>query len=370
MVALSPSDEWICFTDDAAAARLDLQAPTVSVVRVRQRVAPTRAAAADGYRKPLDMLRFTMAVWRNRPDVFFSPSVYTYFPLPPGLPAVVAIHDAIPERFPRLTLPGLRARLFWKWKTRLAIAQSKTVLTVSEFSAREIAGRLGVPRGRIRVVPEAPAAGYRPGGTSEIEAVARRYGLDPARPWFIYVGGFNPHKRVDTIVRAHAEITKDAAGQGAQLALVGTTDADVFHGNVQEIRDLARACGTEDRVIWTGFVPDADLRHLYSGATALVIVSEAEGFGLPAVEAAACGAPVIATTESPLPGILAGGGFFVNPGDVAAIGTAMGNLLRDSRLRQAMGAQAQARAMVLSWAEAAKLTLDALRQAGRGESVA
>jgi glycosyltransferase involved in cell wall biosynthesis len=147
------------------------------------------------------------------------------------------------------------------------------------------------------------------------------------------------------------------------LLLVGTLSEDVFHGNVDEIRATVLAAGTEALVHWTGFVPDDELRHLHSGATALVLVSEAEGFGLPAVEAAACGTPVIATVESPLPELLAGGGFFVKPGDTAALADAMVRLLSEPALRRAMGEHALEAARALSWSDGARAALDALGEA-------
>ncbi len=146
MVAAAPEREFVFFADAAAAERFDITAANVRLWRVDSRESPTTAAAADSYRSPIDMLRFTRAVRRARVDVFYSPSVYTYFPLPPGLPAVVTIHDAIAERYPELTLPTRRARLFWWMKVRLAIAQARLVLTVSDFAAREIVERLGVRR--------------------------------------------------------------------------------------------------------------------------------------------------------------------------------------------------------------------------------
>ena len=113
-------------------------------------------------------------------------------------------------------------------------------------------------------------------------------GVPAGEPWFTYVGGFNPHKRVDSLVRAHARLIA-MGGPRAHLLLVGSLTEDVFHGNVAEIREAIAASGTSALVHWTGFVPDDRLRCLHSGATAVLLVSASEGFGLPAVEAAACG---------------------------------------------------------------------------------
>ena len=110
-------------------------------------------------------------------------------------------------------------------------------------------------------------------------------------------------------------------------------------------------------------MPDDELRHLLSGAVALVLPSESEGFGLPAVEAAACGVPVIATTESPLPQLLAGGGIFTAPRDELALGAAMRRLATDEPHRRTLAAGALARAGTLSWTSSARAALDALVEA-------
>jgi glycosyltransferase involved in cell wall biosynthesis len=180
--------------------------------------------------------------------------------------------------------------------------------------------------------------------------------------WLIYVGGFNPHKHVDAIVRAHAAVARESA-EPPHLLLVGTIDKDVFHGDQASIRRAITEAGTGALVHWTGFVPDDELRHLHSGAVALVLPSANEGYGLPAVEAAACGAPVIATTASPLPQLLAGGGIFVKPGDDAALIAALRQMLSDEPARLRMGERARERAAALSWPRAAEAALAALRQA-------
>jgi glycosyltransferase involved in cell wall biosynthesis len=363
MVRLAPGDEFVCFVDARARERIE-PAPNVRLVEVAQSASPTAAAAADGSRAPADMLRFSRAVWRERPNVFFSPSVYTYFPLPPALAAVVTVHDAIADRFPELTLPSRRARLFWRLKVGLALHQARLVLTVSEFAAREIAEVLGVPRARIRVAVEAPAAAYRPSETpADVAAAAARAGLPAAVRWFAYVGGFNPHKHVDLIVRAHAELVRAAPDAPPFLLLVGKVEGDVFHGAQAAIRAAIAECGTARYVCWAGFVPDEELRHLLSGAIALLLPSENEGFGLPAVEAAACGAPVVATTASPLPELLAGGGFFVAPRDLPALTDAMRRLAGDEPARRIMGARALEGARALSWERGAGAALGALREA-------
>ena len=363
MASLAPGDEFVCFLDERARERFMLTQANVTPVVVHQRVSPTRAAGAGSSRSVRDMLRLTNAVRRERLDVFFSPCVYTYFPLPPGLRAVVTIHDAIAERFPELTVPNRRARWFWNAKVALAIRQARIVLTVSDYSADDIARVLRVPRGRIRVALEAPAYEYRLETTdAEVATAAVGAGLGAGDRWLVYVGGFNPHKHVDVLVRAHAAAVRDMASPPA-LLLVGTTDGDVFHGAQALIRDAIREVGAQGIVRWLGFLPDDQLRPLLAGAVAALLPSAAEGFGLPAVEAAACGTPVIATTESPLPALLEGGGLFVPPGDECALEAAIRRLLDDEPARLAMGAIARRRAAALTWSAGARSALGALRDA-------
>ncbi len=362
LVALAPEHRFVCFGDQRAFEAFPLVAPNVEHVVVALDESPTLAAAADGARSPRDMLRLTRAVWRVAPAVFFSPSVYTYFPLPPRQRAVVTIHDAIAERFPELTLPSPRARLFWRLKVGLALRQATVVLTVSQYAKRDIARVLRVPPGRIRVAVEAPAEAYAPTSAREAATQARLFGVPQGAPWFTYVGGFNPHKRLDLIIRAHATLARESA-RPPHLLLVGATNGDVFFGESGKLRALIALLGTEALVHWTGFVPDETLRALHSGAVANLLPSECEGFGLPAVEAAASGAPVIATIESPLPELLEGGGIFVPPGDEEALTTAMRRLLIDVPFRDACAATALARARALTWTAGARATLDALVEA-------
>jgi glycosyltransferase involved in cell wall biosynthesis len=360
MVAQAPEDTFVFFADELARSQFDLETGNAEVVSVAVRESPTTAASASSRRRLADLWRMTRAVAKHKPDVFFSPSVYSYFPLPVGQRAVVAIHDAIAERYPLLTLPSWRARLFWKLKVGLAVRQAALILTVSEFSKRDISERLQVPIARIRVAGEAPAAAYRPSDAAEIEEAASRLQLPPGARWFLYVGGFNPHKRVTSIVEAHARLVREDGDSAPYLLLVGDPDADAFLKDVGRIREMIAELGTGHRVLWTGFVPDEELRHLHSGALALVLPSEVEGFGLPAVEAAACGTPVVATTESPLPEILKGGGIFVPPGDDQTLLGALRLFTKDEALRREMGRRALERAGELSWDAGASAALSAI----------
>jgi glycosyltransferase involved in cell wall biosynthesis len=184
----------------------------------------------------------------------------------------------------------------------------------------------------------------------------------PEVPYFLYVGGFNPHKNVAGLVRAFAAAS---SGTQARLVLVGDYEGDLFHQDLANIRaEIARA-GIEARVHWTGFVPDAELRFLYAGSLAIVLPAFEEGFGLPAAEAAACGAPCIATLESALPEVLPGGGFFFDPRDSRQLEAGLRRALEAPAERDAWAKAALAAATALSWEATARALREALEATAR-----
>jgi alpha-1,3-rhamnosyl/mannosyltransferase len=362
LVECAPEHEFLCVGDRAAFEALPLTAANVRHVVVPQDVPPTDAASADGYRSIRDIWRLTRATARLEADVFFCPSVYTYFPLRPSQRALVTVHDAIAERFPELTLPSARARLFWRLKVGLAVRQASLILTVSDYAAAQVAAAHRLPASRLRVAVEAPADCYYPAAPAEVTEARQAAGVPEGAAYFTYVGGFAPHKRLDVILRAHAALVRQG-DPTPHLLLVGRLVGDAFLTSRSELLALIEELNTGRYVHWTGFLPDAAVRGLHTGAVASLLVSESEGFGLPAVEAAACGTPVIATTESPLPQLLAEGGLFVAPGDETALIEAMGQLLKTPHEARSLGRGARDAAARMTWRRTAEATLAALQEA-------
>ena len=244
---------------------------------------------------------------------------------------------------------------------------SIALVTVSEWSRRSLSDYFGVPADRIHVIPEAPSRVFREGvARSAAPACLSQSGWPDGRTYFVYVGGFNPHKNLHRLVRAFARAAGEHPAVDVGLLMVGDFAGDNFHADLDALRAEIERLGVGGRVHFPGFVPDDDLRTLYSDALALVIPSLEEGFGLPAVEAAACGTPCVATQNSPLPELLAGGGLFVAPTDEAALAGALSRLLDDEALCKELGATAHERASALTWEAAAQAAREALSAVARG----
>lgn len=287
---------------------------------------------------------------------------YFASPLFPAVPTVVTIHDLIP-----LILPAYRGSLRVRLYTRLVTAaarKAEAIITVSQASQRDIVRCLHIPPERIHVTYEAAGEAFQPmEDEAQLTAIRQKYAL-PER-YLLYLGGFDKRKNLFTLLRAFALlVNKQQAGGGKQAKLVIAgqlpgRDSPLF----PDPRRWVRGLGVEERVIFTGWVPEEDKPALYSGATAFVFPSLYEGFGLPAVEALACGTPVIASNRSSLPEVVGEGGILVEPTDVEALAEAMEVLLVDDTLRAELRQRALAQAAKFSWKQMALETLAVYRKA-------
>ncbi len=357
--------EYVLFLDDHTAAKLGpLAARTVEIPTT---AGQADAASATGRRGISDMLRMGRAVAGEGLDIMYFPSVYSYYPVLSRVPVVVGFHDTIAERYGQVVFPSFATRLAWNAKVALARFQSRALITVSEWSRDSLAEVFNVPKSRIFVTPEAASDAF---AVRHEEARKRAWlaerGLQQDLAYFIYVGGFNPHKNLHRIIEAFARCCQGTPDRDLGLILVGDYEGDNFFADVDLLRKEIARHGLESRVHFAGFVPDDDLRPLHEGALALLIPSLEEGFGLPAVEAAACGAPCVATRNSPLPQLLEGGGIFVDPERTDELTTALLSLANDEELRSKLAATALERSNLLTWKVTADSTRDALEAIAGG----
>jgi glycosyltransferase involved in cell wall biosynthesis len=271
----------------------------------------------------------------------FFPSTYGFYPVWNAGRVVVTIHDALTRRHPELVFPTRRGRFFWDCKENLALWRADRLVTVTETARRDVETHYRVPD-RLRpiaIIPEGPSPAFRKLPVSD--GVLRRHGIDPARRFVLYVGGLSPHKNLLRLTRAFAEAVRDQ--DDVDLMLVGD-HADVFHTHLPEIRSAIVSAGVAGRVLLPGYVPDDDLVHLYNRAVVLAQPSLWEGFGLPPVEAMACGTPVAASTAGSLPEVVGEAGSFFEPTDEPAMSKVLQRFLADPAFREDLAERALARA--------------------------
>lgn len=316
---------------------------------------PVDGASAGSRRRIGDMFALGKTARAEPCDVFFFSSVFSYFPYFGRGRVVLVIHDAIAERHPREVFPDFRSRMFWNIKTRLAIHEADQLVTVSEYSRREIADVFRLSEDSISVVSESASPIFVQAFGQALDAGAREsIGLGEDEKYFIYVGGFAPHKNLDRMIRAYGGLCEAHPEEAPALVMVGEIDKQTFMSNIKDLQGLIDRLGLSRRVHFPGFVADEELAPLYANAVGLLLPSLREGFGLPAVEAAAAGTPVIATRNSPLPEVLEGGGIFVEPTSDGDLADALKIFTTQSAERDKMARAARERATALSWTDSAR----------------
>ena len=352
--------EYVLLVDSDTAARAAL--PSGARIRVVATSKPPAEAAAEGsYRRIADVWRFARAARTESLDAFLFPSLQTWFPVR-GTAVVVGVHDTISDDLPELAFPSRRDRVLWQLKQRLAIRGADRLFAVSEASRSAVAARFGLPQESIAVVPEAPDPVFSPRAPEDVEEAAAGIGA-PAR-YILFAGGISPHKNVTGLVRAYAALTARVADAPA-LVLAGSLEDEVYATAAESVRGHIAQLGLNGHVLLPGFVSDEVLARLYSGAALVVNPSLGEGFGLPAVEAAACGAPLVLSDLPAHRESLGDAALYVSPGDDVGLADALVRLLGDAQLRDDLATRARARVARLSWDDAATALGSLLREAAR-----
>jgi glycosyltransferase involved in cell wall biosynthesis len=322
--------------------------------------APSQAASARSRRRFRDMISMGRAVARSGIDLMYFPSTYSFFPVWNVGKLVVTMHDTLPLTHPGLVFPNLAGRVAWRLKEIVAARRADRIVTVSEASRRALLLWSGWPAQKFRVITEGPDPIFRPRAPDPAgDEILRRFDVARDQRYLLYVGGLSPHKNLLRLIKAFAAITQN----DVKLLLTGDLN-DVFHTHIPQIRAAIAAHRLETRVILTGFVPDDDLVFLYNRAYALVQPSLLEGFGLPAVEAMACGTPVISSQAGSLPEVVGPAGVYFDPMEVGSIASAIQYLLNDRAKRDELAAIAPMRAAIFSWDESARALLDCFDEFG------
>jgi glycosyltransferase involved in cell wall biosynthesis len=349
---LDKENEYICYVDSLE--KLEDISDHVEIRYVAASTPAALAASSTSRRSLGDMWKMSRAMSDPKLDILLFPTVYTYVPVLSPAKKVVFIYDAIPEIYPELTLPHKQARLFWQIKSSMARRQADTIVTISEYSKKILARKFNLSDRTIQVVDGANDPIFRVlNGSMSMEQL-KPYGIPTGGRLVIYLGGFGPHKNVLGLVRSFSKLANTPEYQDIYLVLVGEYRNEIFHSQITEIQHEIHRAGVTERTIFTGYMPDDQVVVLMNAATVLVLPSLMEGIGLPALEAAACGCPVIATRESPLPEMLGEGAVFINPQDPNDLTSALRRVLDSSEIRATLRTKGLEATSNLSWERSAR----------------
>ncbi len=347
LVAEDGENEYLFFVDRETAETDEFPARVQKIV-TQTEFSPTQAASADGSRSAKDLWAMSREVLKHKLDIFFSPAVYSYFPIFNRTKIIVTLHDVIADHHPELIFPNKKSQMFWKLKQNIAIRQAHLILTVSEHSKEQIIEYFRLPESRLRVITEAARAVFTVLPHDEqMNEILRRHNLKPNEKFLLYVGGISPHKNLNTLIDAFQRL------DDIKLVLVGDYKDDPFFSAYPALKKQVEELGLTDKVIFAGFVEDVDLAHLYNAATLVVLPSLEEGFGLPAVEAMACGTPVAASNRGSLPEVLGAAGVFFEPQDVENMVAVINQILNDDAQREEMSRTGLNRSKQFMWKKAA-----------------
>lgn len=279
------------------------------------------------------------AVYRDRPDVLHVQYAGPLLPLPSGCSLVATIHDVsfvdVPEFF------SLADRTLLRLGVGRTIRQARRVITVSEFSKARLMKAYGIPEDKIQVIYNAAGSEFRP---------ALHPGDRPNPPYIVMVADLSVRKNQVNLIRAFSAF---ARRYPHHLMLAGRDSA-----TSGPIREAARLSEAYNRIHFLGYVPDQELPRLYQQADLCVYPSLYEGFGLPVVEAMACGTPVVTSRASALLEVAGGAALLANPRDPADLCQAMEAAIRDRERWRRAGLLRAAR---FSWSDAARRTVEAYR---------
>lgn len=346
LIQLTAGFKFYLFTDEPAKVlSLSLTEGSFEIVQVASRL-----ALRDHF--------FLRRVMKQLPlDIFFHPDNTEFLFCHEH--SVVVIHDLIPWLFPNLVLSSeiflnLRQRFYLKLQEKAILKSAAKIITVSNSSREDIIKVLGVDPDQVAVTYEGIDESFKPAtDRSRIQEIVRRYHLPPV--FIFYLGGLDDRKNLLRLIHAFAKVVEE---RRIFLVIGGSTSESETEGRNSFLslkREINRL-GLSALVIFTGFIAEEDLPLLYGQAQLFVYPSIYEGFGLPPLEAMACGVPVVASNSSSLPEVCGEAALLVNPYETGEFSSAIKILLSDEGLRQDYIRKGLSRSALFRWPEVARKT--------------
>lgn len=272
------------------------------------------------------------------------------------IPVVVTIHDLAFERMPETFTR--RGSFQLKLTVRRTAKKAARIATVSEYSRQDLLDIYKLPPEKVVVTYNGVESIFtpQPSVPNEAEEIRRRFGV--SRDYLLAVGSLQPRKNMVRLIRAYARLRSEREDFTAQMVVVGRK-----LWLASEIFDEVKRQRWADDVILTGYVADEDLPPLYRAARAFVYPSLFEGFGLPPLEAMACGTPVVTSDVSSLPEVTGDAALLIDPTDEQALANALIEIVNNERLRAELREKGIAQAKKFAWRDAAEKTLRLYQEA-------
>lgn len=342
VVAVAPEHEYLLILPPEGEQEIELHGRHVETI-----------ASATPYYSLREQAELPRLLRRHSVDLLHSP--HFNMPLAPPCPTVVTVHDVIYLAC-RHDLPSRLGRLYYLAMMAASVRLADRVITVSEFSRREIVRYLKVDAARIDVIHSGvDAAVERVTDARRLEAVRSRYRISGSN-YILYTGIYKPRKNHAALLHAFREFLK--SGGCATLVVAGPLGE-----GEGELRCLANNLGIDENVVFTGFVPDSDLPSLYSGARVYACPSLYEGFGFTVLEAMACGVPVVCSALTSLPEVAGDAALYADPQSPGEFASALRQAFFDEDLRQRLIEKGIHNRRRFDWHRAAQATLAVYQRA-------
>lgn len=339
LLSVAPEHEYLLILPPDAGGLIDARGANVEKI--------STAVKCYSVREQIEIPR---VLRRHKADLLHSP--HFNIPLMCPCPVVATIHDVIYLACPE-DLPSRAGRLYYSGMMRAAVRMADHVITVSQFSKSEITRYLGPDR-NVEVIYSGVDSRFQPAGPAEIRAIRARYKI--AGEYILYTGIFKPRKNHGGLLKAFRQFLE--LGGDATLVIAGP----LAEGEMP-LRKLADEIGISDRVAFTGFVDDADLPALYSGARVYTCPSLYEGFGLTVLEAMACGVPVVSSAETSLPEVGGTAALYADPRSPEAFGRVLYQVFTDKGVQAELILKGHKNAARFNWRNTAIQTVAVYQKA-------
>lgn len=275
------------------------------------------------------------------------------FPFRRKVPSILTVHDVIPFTF-REAMGLFRNMFLYKPGIRMACRLNNMIATVSEFSKQDIAKKVGVPLDKIRVIPN----GLRepsPKDPSLEKELKNRFEIK--NTFILNVGGIHERKNIIRLIHAFSRLVNKQAYSG-KLLITGTVSGAPYQEKMKSSCDaVIKETGMENRIVFTGYIPENELDSLFRMAEFLIYPSLYEGFGIPILEAMKTGLPVITSNITAMPEVASDAAYLINPNSIEEMTAAMAELLQNKNLKEGMRQKSIERARPYSWQNVSEMYL-------------